>query len=99
MAALASPECGLPAGHKEEDCDKDSGHHSGEELEPVQEEPEPPETSSRRNSFTEEIKARMSSRRSSACSSAAVSRRQSGAGLTSRRGSYVLARSGAAQGH
>ena len=33
MAALASPEVGnlLPV-DKDEECDKDSGHHSGEEM-------------------------------------------------------------------
>ena len=33
MAALASPDLVPMAASKEEDCDKDSGHHSGEELE------------------------------------------------------------------
>ena len=36
MAALASPEVGLlPAVDKDEECDKDSGHHSGEEMDIV----------------------------------------------------------------
>ena len=37
MAALASPEVGnlLPAVDKDEECDKDSGHHSGEEMDCV----------------------------------------------------------------
>ena len=36
MAALASPEVGnlLPV-DKDEECDKDSGHHSGEEMDCV----------------------------------------------------------------
>ena len=37
MAALASPEVGnlLPTVDKDEECDKDSGHHSGEEMDCV----------------------------------------------------------------
>ena len=36
MAALASPEVGLlPVVDKDEECDKDSGHHSGEEMDIV----------------------------------------------------------------
>ena len=36
MAALASPEVGLlPNVDKDEECDKDSGHHSGEEMDIV----------------------------------------------------------------
>ena len=49
---------------------------------------------SRRNSFSEEIKSQLSSRRSSAASSTApTSRRQSGSSLImSRRGSYSVVR-------
>ena len=35
MAALASPDVGLVPVHKDEECDKDSGHHSGEEMDCV----------------------------------------------------------------
>ena len=37
MAALASPEVGLlpTVTDKDEECDKDSGHHSGEEMDCV----------------------------------------------------------------
>ena len=35
MAALASPEVGLLPVDKDEECDKDSGHHSGEEMDCV----------------------------------------------------------------
>ena len=48
---------------------------------------------SRRNSFSEEIKSQLSSRRSSASSAASTSRRQSGSSLImSRRGSYSVVR-------
>ena len=47
----------------------------------------------RRNSFSEEIKSQISSRRSSASSNASTSRRQSGSSLImSRRGSYSVVR-------
>merc|ERR1712012_1468734 len=99
MATLASPEVGLITVDtdkvglivdKDEECDKDSGHHSGEEMDCVinnESQASMSETNSRRNSFTEEVKSQMSSRKSSASSS----RRQSSSSvIMSRRGSYSV---------